>query len=457
MNKAIRIAQVGFGMFGSHEVARSVECIVKYGVAPFLGRVGYAHLARELAGTEFEMVAVGTRSGASAERAAEQFGRATGVRPKAYFGEKPWEEIIDREKPDVLVVATPDDAHFEPSLYALRNGVHVMCEKPLALHVGEVVTLVREAAGRGLLLGSDNHKEYDPDHLFIARNLLPKIGPINYGRAYLEEPLAVSTSTFKWVAETGKRNPVYATPFSYVGIHWVSLFQNLYGRDPDGGYTMIPVHVIGHGQKNLLRERFGIDAVDSTVVEVVYDNGAKVVYENNWITPEQFCGITVNQGHEIVGANGKVESDQQNRGLLYWVGGEGPDGESGALSQRTSNTHFFREIYSPHDGTLDSYGGYGMDAITAFMAAAARVAGSNAAPEEVAGTFIDGASQILPCAVIEAGNASIWKNRELLEAGLAPDASCAIDREKGIVLSYTGADGSSVREKIFEGSLGHPG
>jgi len=453
MDKPIRIAQVGFGMFGSHEVARSLECIVRYGVAPFLGRIGYAALGRDLADAAFEMVAVGTRSESSAERAAAQFADATGERPKAYWGEKPWEQIVNEAKPDILVVATPDDAHYEPALCALSNGVHVLCEKPLALQVNEVINLVREADSRGLLLGSDNHKEYDPDHLYIARELIPKIGPVSYARAYLEEPLEVSASTFKWISEAGKNHPVHATPFGYVGIHWVSLFQNLYGRDATGSRNLTPVHVSGHGHKRLLREAYGIDAVDSTVVNVTYDTGATVVYENNWITPDAFCGIVVNQGHEIVGANGKVESDQQNRGLVYWVGENGPDGSAGKLSQRTANTHFFREVHPLDGGGIDSYSGYGMDAITAFMTAAARVLRRNTSPDDVKSTYIDGNSQILPCAVIAAGNTSIWKNRDLLERGLVPDASCSIDMARGIELSWRD-DGNALRtETVYGGEL----
>ncbi|MFC1528818.1 Gfo/Idh/MocA family protein [Candidatus Latescibacterota bacterium] len=453
MTEKITIAQVGFGMFGSHEVARSIECIVKYGVSPFLGRIGYACLARELAEIEFDMVAIGAKSKASAEKAVDQYRETTGKHPKAFYGETPWENIINDVKPDILVVATPDNKHFQPALYALKHGIHVLCEKPLALHTDEVIKLVTEAEKQGVLIGSDNHKEYDPDHLYIARELLPKIGPINYARAYLEEPLEVSTSTFKWVAESGKKGKVYATPFGYVGIHWVSLFQNMYGVDNAGNRTMTPVHVNGHGQKNLLRERYGIDAIDSTVVDVVYDNGAKVVYENNWITPEEFSGLVVNQGHEIVGANGKIESDQQNRGLVYWVGKNPPGGQHGKLSQRTANNHFFRKVLSRHNGLLDSYSGYGMDAILAFMTSSARVLRKKATPEDVSGTYIDGSSQILPCAVIEAGNSSIWKNQNLLENKLIPDASCSINVKKGITVTYTGGNGTTQTETIYDGNL----
>lgn len=60
----------------------------------------------------------------------------------------------------------------------------------------------------------------------------------------------------------------------------------------------------------------------------------------------------MNQGHEIVGADGKVESDQQYRGFRWWNAG-------GAL--RTSNNHFTRDVKRP-DGS-QAYVGYGAGAV----------------------------------------------------------------------------------------------
>jgi len=70
----------------------------------------------------------------------------------------------------------------------------------------------------------------------------------------------------------------------------------------------------------------------------------------------------VNQGHEIVGTRGKVESDQQYRGLRWWNEGGG---------SRTANTHFTRSVDRP-DGTRASVG-YGMDSLTVALAAICRV------------------------------------------------------------------------------------
>src|SRR6266498_1553113 len=46
-------------------------------------------------------------------------------------------ELLDRARPDVVIVATPPDVHVEPCLRALDAGCHVFCEKPLAQSVAE--------------------------------------------------------------------------------------------------------------------------------------------------------------------------------------------------------------------------------------------------------------------------------------------------------------------------------
>ena len=76
------------------------------------------------------------------------------------------------------------------------------------------------------------------------------------------------------------------------------------------------------GQKKRL-VRDGINAYDVVQVRVDFDNGMSINFHNNWMTPPDFEG-PVNQGHEIVGTDGKVESDQQYRGFRWWnKGGEG--------------------------------------------------------------------------------------------------------------------------------------
>jgi predicted dehydrogenase len=49
-----------------------------------------------------------------------------------------YEEICTSKDVDALIIATPNFTHRDISVLAARNGKHIMCEKPLGLHAGEV-------------------------------------------------------------------------------------------------------------------------------------------------------------------------------------------------------------------------------------------------------------------------------------------------------------------------------
>jgi predicted dehydrogenase len=46
-------------------------------------------------------------------------------------------ELLDRARPELVVVATPPDLHAELAIQALEAGAHVFCEKPFATSVAE--------------------------------------------------------------------------------------------------------------------------------------------------------------------------------------------------------------------------------------------------------------------------------------------------------------------------------
>src|SRR6476660_2019243 len=40
-----------------------------------------------------------------------------------------FEEMLDKEKPDLVSIATPPSLHFPMTMAALSRGIHVLCEK----------------------------------------------------------------------------------------------------------------------------------------------------------------------------------------------------------------------------------------------------------------------------------------------------------------------------------------
>jgi hypothetical protein len=113
-------------------------------------------------------------------------------------------------------------------------------------------------------------------------------------------------------------------------------------------------------------------------------------FHNNWVTPPQFEG-PVNQGHEIVGADGKVESDQQYRGFRWWNAGD---------KSRTANNHFTRDVTRP-DGT-HAYVGYGVDSLTVGLAAISRIKFHGESRESVAAFYPTAEESRITVALIHA-------------------------------------------------------
>ncbi|MFT4589359.1 MAG: putative dehydrogenase [Limisphaerales bacterium] len=425
--KTIQIALIGAGMFGGDVHARAYADVQKYGVAGTLGRVGLDRWTRDFAGIEFELVAVATRSEASAKRAQAQFKEWTGHEPKPYFGEAPWEDVI-RDFPDldVMAVATPDDLHTPVVLAALNAGVHVITEKPMCLSIDEADQIVELAREKGLIVAVDMHKRYDPDHLRIRDDIAAQIGDPIYGQAYLEEPLEVSTSTFKWVEKSD--------PFSYVGPHWTDLIYHYYRSKP------VSLTAVGQ-KKRLIRD--GIDAYDAVQVRVDFENGMSIHFHNNWITPDDFEG-PVNQGHEIVGTDGKVESDQQYRGFRFWKNGGG---------SRTSNNHFTRDVKRP-DGS-HAYVGYGVDSITVALAAVCRVKFLGESRDDVAEIYPTAEDGRITVAIVDAARHVRDLNFKYLQEGKGAPVSARFG-EDGITIidpNRVEEGAAAVFQRIYEKPL----
>jgi myo-inositol 2-dehydrogenase/D-chiro-inositol 1-dehydrogenase len=88
------------------------------------------------------------------------------------FGARPYvdlDEMLDRERPDLVSVCLPNEAHFEPTLHLIRAGVPLLVEKPLVFSLEQADILVAEAAARNLFVGINfNHRYAKPVRLAAA-------------------------------------------------------------------------------------------------------------------------------------------------------------------------------------------------------------------------------------------------------------------------------------------------
>jgi predicted dehydrogenase len=93
---------------------------------------------------EAEVVAVASRSEASAKAFAERFGI-----PRAYGD---WGALAEDQDVDVVYVATPHSAHRAAAGLCLQAGRNVLCEKAFTLNAREAEELVALARERGSFL-----------------------------------------------------------------------------------------------------------------------------------------------------------------------------------------------------------------------------------------------------------------------------------------------------------------
>jgi predicted dehydrogenase len=115
---------------------------VRWGI---LATGGIAHtFAGDLVADGHAIAAVGSRSQASAEAFAAQFGI-----PKAYGS---YEALVADPDVDIVYIATPHPFHAHDAVMALNAGKHVLVEKPITLNAREAEELAELAAERGLLL-----------------------------------------------------------------------------------------------------------------------------------------------------------------------------------------------------------------------------------------------------------------------------------------------------------------
>jgi predicted dehydrogenase len=79
------------------------------------------------------------------------------------------DEFLADDRLDLVVVATPTNAHEKPVVRALRAGKHVLCEKPLACTEAEARRMFAAAAAAGRTLMTFQNRRGDSDFLTVQK------------------------------------------------------------------------------------------------------------------------------------------------------------------------------------------------------------------------------------------------------------------------------------------------
>lgn len=247
---------------------------------------------------------------------------------------------------DAVIVATPDDRHFEPARQALAAGVHVLVEKPSVLTLAELDELAALAERNRVLAKVVYHKLLDPDHKMLRTRVLDGIlRHVNSGWCSLLEPRSIATGQFaEWV--TGRN------PGTYVGVHYLKLIDFTFG--PDWKLT----RVTASGQRGIVGPVDGPtwDGVQQRVT-YTHPDGREATFDihTDWVTPDNFPGY-VEQEVQFRFDTGIWSASQRRRGVEA----------CGPGLKTTPNHHYNASAEEPWGGRQPR--GYGVEAVSRFFA-----------------------------------------------------------------------------------------
>lgn len=73
-----------------------------------------------------------------------------------------WEDVVVRKDVDIILVCTPPHLHAPVSIAAIKEGKHVLCEKPLARNPAEAKIMVDTAYENGVKLKCGFNHRHNP-------------------------------------------------------------------------------------------------------------------------------------------------------------------------------------------------------------------------------------------------------------------------------------------------------
>ena len=117
---------------------------VRYGLISTATIGFYAHVPAARTSPNSELVAVGSRSLATAQAAAKEHGI-----PLA-FGS--YDEMIESDEIDAVINTLPNAMHHEWTIKAAEAGKHVICEKPFSVTMAEAREMISAARANNVLL-----------------------------------------------------------------------------------------------------------------------------------------------------------------------------------------------------------------------------------------------------------------------------------------------------------------
>ncbi len=136
-----------------------------------------------------------------------------------------WRETVAHPDVDLVCITTPPDLHCEQTLFAIENGKHVLCEKPMAMNVAESEKMVAAARTSDKLMLIDHELRFQPGRQ-IAKQMISdgRLGKIRNVKHIFQAPHRGDASLpWNWWSDANAGGGALGAIASHVidGFRWL--------------------------------------------------------------------------------------------------------------------------------------------------------------------------------------------------------------------------------------------
>ncbi len=189
-----------------------------------------------------------------------------------------FDEMLRKEKPEVVAIALPNFLHAPFAIKALKAGAHVLVEKPMAMNAKECGQMLSEAKKRRRLLCVGFSYRYTAPAQFLkALADEGKLGEVYFARTMWHRRRGIPGGKGGWF---GEKKLAGGGPLIDLGVHRIDLAWWLMGR-PE------PVAASGStycefGKEFARRRGWEFTTEDMAVGMIRFKNGSVMLVEASW-------------------------------------------------------------------------------------------------------------------------------------------------------------------------------
>jgi predicted dehydrogenase len=254
-----------------------------------------------------------------------------------------WQEVVESDDVDVVVIATPNNLHRDIVLAAAARGKHVVCEKPLGLHAGEALEMYRAVHAAGVQhMVAFNYRRV-PAVTFAAQ--LVRDGVVGRVRTfrgrYLHDGNIDPAAPLVW---RHRKAQAGAGVLADVGSHVVDVARYLVGdvrRVTSQLRTWVTSRPVAAGSAI----RADVEVEDEAALLVDFDSGAIGIIEASTCAP----GRRNHLAFEINGERGTIVFDYERLGELHLYLASDARQVQGFRTIRVGSAHPYGRLFYPND------------------------------------------------------------------------------------------------------------